>query len=1303
MKKILYLILLTVTTFTANSQSISNYSFAAGNSLFTPLSGATTPTRTSGSANEGWYTALPLGFDFWYMGVKYTTITASTNGWLSFGASTSSAAAGNTLSTFVSGVSRPLIAPLWDDLDMTSGSFSYMTTGFAPNRVFVAQWLNAEWDWMANTPVISFQAKLYESSGIIEFHYRSEAGNVNSGSASIGITAVNVAPGMFLSVQDSAGSTIASSTTNFTNINSKPLTGTTYSFTPPTPLAPTALTFTSVGNTTMTLNWTDNATNEFGYLIYRSTNGVDYDFVSQVAANTTSSIQSGLSSGTAYYWNVYALTEGGFSPPLNGFQSTTGTGMNGTFAIPGNYATITAALAAIVTTGINGPIILELQSTYTSASETFPITIGSSLGSSVNNPITIRPAANATNLTIAGTLTAALIQINNAKYITFDGRPGGVGNVSELTIQNNNTTGSNGMVFQLNNDASYNNIRYCKLKTNQVTSGIVAISTTTLVTGCDYNVVEYNSFSDAGITTPITMINMNGTTNKENNFNIIRNNRFFNCFGTSSSSTLITIFQSSGTIITGNSFYQTQSLTAQAFGHTMTIININSGSGYEISDNYFGGTDTFCMGSPLTIGPVTANNRYVGIQMNGINGSGITPSIIRGNQFNNFFWAGSSNISTSPGVWCAIIVNAGTYIIRDNLIGKTTGTGITVYSEFAATTTAPNVYGIICNNTFDVSLIKNTIAGITTMGGANNHAIGITGILTQNVTTLLADSNTIGGPNYLSGLVCSNAVTTGSQQVQGIQVSSGTNATLSNNIIRNLHNSIQANIAAMGLRGITATATAQLNIQNNQIRSCYTSTQNNGSGSNAAVIGIQTTATAPSLLISGNYISQIGNNNAGANTQTIGINVAAVSTGTAIIERNFIAGLFTNNTGFSANLTGINLLTGASEVRNNMIRLGIDSAGNSIIEPIQIYGINKSTVENTSIFNNTLFIGGAGIGSGSAHTFALRRTSDGNDVLMNNVLVNNRSNATTGARHGALSLNSLNGISSNANCFYGTGNGRTIGMIGTFSYDSIMQWRNATLLDNVSGFVNPNLVNPTGSESTVDLHISSSGVTPIEGNGINLVSVTTDFDGEARSALTPVDIGADAGNFTSIPLPLEWGAIKVNWLSNKQASALLSWETLSELNNQMFEIEHASDNSVYTKIGETKGALNASTPRSYQWVHQLTPEEQKVQTHHYRIKQIDVDGMSSYSNVVTLKANSGFNLQPVISPNPVFSNASAVIAPLADIAEVSVLGIDGKMYFSWSNVKGENQLELPSLHQGIYLVQLKDKFGNLSGSKLLVQ
>src|SRR5262249_46480093 len=72
--------------------------------------------------------------------------------------------------------------------------------------------------------------------------------------------------------------------------------------------------------------WADNAANEVGYAIWRSTDGVSYDFVTQTAAGATSSVQSGLAPGTTYSWIVRAVTDGALSDPLGGMQATSAAG-----------------------------------------------------------------------------------------------------------------------------------------------------------------------------------------------------------------------------------------------------------------------------------------------------------------------------------------------------------------------------------------------------------------------------------------------------------------------------------------------------------------------------------------------------------------------------------------------------------------------------------------------------------------------------------------------------------------------------------------------------------------------------------------------------------------------------------------------------------------------------------------------------------------------------------------------------------------------------------------------------------------
>jgi fibronectin type 3 domain-containing protein len=72
-------------------------------------------------------------------------------------------------------------------------------------------------------------------------------------------------------------------------------------------LAPTNLNATAVSSSQINLTWTDKATNETGYTVQRSTNGTNWSTIATLGANSTSYADTGLASGTTYYYRVQAF------------------------------------------------------------------------------------------------------------------------------------------------------------------------------------------------------------------------------------------------------------------------------------------------------------------------------------------------------------------------------------------------------------------------------------------------------------------------------------------------------------------------------------------------------------------------------------------------------------------------------------------------------------------------------------------------------------------------------------------------------------------------------------------------------------------------------------------------------------------------------------------------------------------------------------------------------------------------------------------------------------------------------------
>ncbi len=119
--------------------------------------------------------ALPIGFDFNFYGNTYSEFYISSNGFITFtGGQSSGCCSGQDIPN--SDSPNNLIALGWDDLYPPGyGSIDYFTTGTAPNRMLVVNFIDIPFCCDSN-PVITSQIVLYESSNYIEIHTEYAAG-----------------------------------------------------------------------------------------------------------------------------------------------------------------------------------------------------------------------------------------------------------------------------------------------------------------------------------------------------------------------------------------------------------------------------------------------------------------------------------------------------------------------------------------------------------------------------------------------------------------------------------------------------------------------------------------------------------------------------------------------------------------------------------------------------------------------------------------------------------------------------------------------------------------------------------------------------------------------------------------------------------------------------------------------------------------------------------------------------------------------------------------------------------------------
>jgi hypothetical protein len=172
---------------------------------------------------------------------------------------------------------------------------------------------------------------------------------------------------------------------------------------------------------------------------------------------------------------------------------------------------------------------------------------------------------------------------------------------------------------------------------------------------------------------------------------------------------------------------------------------------------------------------------------------------------------------------------------------------------------------------------------------------------------------------------------------------------------------------------------------------------------------------------------------------------------------------------------------------------------------------------------------------------------------------------------------------------------------------------------------------------------------------------------------------------TTGTIPVELLSFSVSMAANV---VTLNWSTASELNNRGFEIERSTDKTNWRTIGFREGKGTTSEPQQYYYSDKLSDIVSSELF--YRLKQIDFDGSSEYSDIVEVEITpSAFSLSQNY-PNP-FNPVTKIKYSIPQSSNVvvkvfDVLGNEVATLVNEQKQAGTYELEFSSsgLSSGLY-------------------
>jgi hypothetical protein len=182
-----------------------------------------------------------------------------------------------------------------------------------------------------------------------------------------------------------------------------------------------------------------------------------------------------------------------------------------------------------------------------------------------------------------------------------------------------------------------------------------------------------------------------------------------------------------------------------------------------------------------------------------------------------------------------------------------------------------------------------------------------------------------------------------------------------------------------------------------------------------------------------------------------------------------------------------------------------------------------------------------------------------------------------------------------------------------------------------------------------------------------------------------------------VVMPVTWVGFNAE-VGNKN-QVLLSWEVTDQVDNKGFYVQYSKDQKKWDDVTfiESKSSGGSNEKYSYIFTGALASEN------YFRLKQVDLDGKSSYSQIKILKPSkqiSAVESNIVIYPNPVRDIMNITNLESSNYT-ARIVDMSGRVIKSFVMKNGQNQVDVASLKSGIYFILMNDTNGNINSAKMV--